>query len=161
MTPTLLVAPMGSDFVVYTLMRHIRGVGNQHCVICHAREYRVWNINAMLSVLHGNTRCGKSTLHCLSYTGIQGVENQHYIICHTREYRVWKINTTLSVIHGNYRVWSRWHTFQLEMGVCYIFDPLCYGGHKHMSILCIFVVFDVFRDTEWIYYNNSIILFGE
>ena len=43
------------------IISRIRGVGNQHYVICHAREYMVWKINAMLSVLHGNTGCGKST----------------------------------------------------------------------------------------------------
>ena len=74
------------------IISRIRGVGNQHYVICHAREYMVWKINAMLSVLHGNTGCGKSTLCYLSYTGIHGVENQRYVICPTREYRVWQIN---------------------------------------------------------------------
>ena len=64
----------------------LRGVENQHYIICHTREYGVWKINTVFSIMHVNAGGAEiNALICVIHKGRQSsVEKQLCVIHHAR-----------------------------------------------------------------------------
>ena len=81
------------------------GYGKLTFVIHRARGYGVWEIDALLSTMHGNTGMEIDALLSIM-DGNTGYGNSRFVIHHAREYGVWKTDTLLSIMHGNTGYWK-------------------------------------------------------